>query len=127
MFVFWKVYHLASVRLRDLCLKLDISAELRGKIWTCFEQSLVHCADLMKDRHLDQLLLCAVYIISKASTIISQRFRKLFLVLNVMITQFCMKVIAVRCLSKFQTCPISVLVFCRLFDKQYAVIVSTDI
>lgn len=64
---FRKVYHLASVRLRDLCLKLDISAELRGKIWTCFEQSLVHCTDMMKDRHLDQLLLCAVYIISKIS------------------------------------------------------------
>ncbi|KAF7711357.1 retinoblastoma-like protein 1 [Silurus meridionalis] len=64
---FRKVYHLASVRLRDLCLKLDISAELRGKIWTCFEQSLVHCTDLMMDRHLDQLLLCAVYIVSKIS------------------------------------------------------------
>uniref|UniRef100_A0AAR2JFP2 Retinoblastoma-like protein 1 n=1 Tax=Pygocentrus nattereri TaxID=42514 RepID=A0AAR2JFP2_PYGNA len=67
LFHFVKVYHLASVRLRDLCLRLDISAELRGKIWTCFEHSLVHCPDLMKDRHLDQLLLCAVYIISKIS------------------------------------------------------------
>ncbi|XP_076869913.1 retinoblastoma-like protein 1 isoform X2 [Brachyhypopomus gauderio] len=64
---FRKVYHLASVRLRDLCLKLDISADLRAKIWTCFEHSLVYCTDLMKDRHLDQLLLCAVYIISKIS------------------------------------------------------------
>lgn len=62
---FRKVYHLASVRLRDLCLKLDISSDLRGKIWTCFEHSLLHCTDLMKDRHLDQLLLCAVYIISR--------------------------------------------------------------
>ncbi|XP_048879356.1 LOW QUALITY PROTEIN: retinoblastoma-like protein 1 [Brienomyrus brachyistius] len=62
---FRKVYHLASVRLRDLCLKLDISAEHRGKIWTCFEHSVVHCTDLMKDRHLDQLLMCAVYIVSK--------------------------------------------------------------
>uniref|UniRef100_A0AAQ5XIR4 Retinoblastoma-like 1 (p107) n=1 Tax=Amphiprion ocellaris TaxID=80972 RepID=A0AAQ5XIR4_AMPOC len=62
---FRKVYHLASVRLRDLCVKLDISSELRGKIWTCFEHSLVHSTDLMKDRHLDQLLLCSIYIISK--------------------------------------------------------------
>lgn len=60
-----QVYHLASVRLRDLCVKLDISSELRGKIWTCFEHSLVNCTDLMKDRHLDQLLLCSIYIISK--------------------------------------------------------------
>ncbi|KAM9860284.1 retinoblastoma-like protein 1 [Aulostomus maculatus] len=62
---FRKVYHLASVRLRDLCAKLDISPELRGKIWTGFEHSLVHSTDLMRDRHLDQLLLCSVYIISK--------------------------------------------------------------
>uniref|UniRef100_A0A672ZM96 Retinoblastoma-like 1 (p107) n=1 Tax=Sphaeramia orbicularis TaxID=375764 RepID=A0A672ZM96_9TELE len=62
---FRKVYHLASVRLRDLCVKLDISSELRGKIWTCFEHALVHSTDLMRDRHLDQLLLCSVYIISK--------------------------------------------------------------
>ncbi|XP_063070863.1 retinoblastoma-like protein 1 [Engraulis encrasicolus] len=62
---FRKVYHLASVRLRDLCLKLDISSELRGKIWTCFEHSILQSTELMRDRHLDQLLLCAVYIISK--------------------------------------------------------------
>ncbi|GAB1287128.1 Retinoblastoma-like protein 1 [Apodemus speciosus] len=62
-----KVYHLASVRLRDLCLKLDVSNELRRKIWTCFEFTLVHCPDLMKDRHLDQLLLCAVYIMAKVT------------------------------------------------------------
>ncbi|KAM8866884.1 retinoblastoma-like protein 1 [Synchiropus picturatus] len=62
---FRKVYHLASVRLRDLCSKLDIQADLRGKIWTAFEHCLVHCTELMKDRHLDQLLLCTIYIISK--------------------------------------------------------------
>ncbi|XP_073325249.1 uncharacterized protein [Pagrus major] len=64
---FRKVYHLASVRLRDLCVKLDIPSELRGKIWTCFEHTLVHSTDLMKGRHLDQLLLCSVYIISKVT------------------------------------------------------------
>uniref|UniRef100_F7EWV1 RB transcriptional corepressor like 1 n=1 Tax=Monodelphis domestica TaxID=13616 RepID=F7EWV1_MONDO len=62
-----KVYHLASVRLRDLCLKLDVSNDLRRKIWTCFEFTLVHCFDLMKDRHLDQLLLCAFYIMAKVT------------------------------------------------------------
>lgn len=64
---FRKVYHLASVRLRDLCLKLDLSNDLRRKIWTLFEYSLVHCTDLMKDRHIDQLLLCAVYIMAKVT------------------------------------------------------------
>ncbi|KAJ3596347.1 hypothetical protein NHX12_002755, partial [Muraenolepis orangiensis] len=64
---FRKVYHLASLRLRDLCAKLDISSELRQKIWTCFEYSLVHCTDLLKDRHLDQLLICAVYVMAKVT------------------------------------------------------------
>ncbi|XP_067091164.1 retinoblastoma-like protein 2 isoform X1 [Osmerus mordax] len=64
---FRKVYHLASVRLRDLCVKLDISSELRRKIWTCFEYSLVHCTELMMDRHLDQLLMCAVYVMTKVT------------------------------------------------------------
>lgn len=64
---FRKVYHLASVRLRDLCVKLELSADLRRKIWTCFEFSLVHCTQLMMDRHLDQLLMCAVYVITKVT------------------------------------------------------------
>lgn len=63
-----QVYHLASVRLRDLCVRMDVSSELRGKIWTCFENSLVHSTGLMRDRHLDQLLLCSVYIVSKVSS-----------------------------------------------------------
>lgn len=60
-----QVYHLASVRLRDLCAKLDVSDELRKKIWTCFEYSLVHCPEIMMDRHLDQLLMCAIYVMTK--------------------------------------------------------------
>ncbi|XP_051835806.1 retinoblastoma-like protein 2 isoform X1 [Antechinus flavipes] len=64
---FRKVYHLASVRLRDLCAKLDISDELRKKIWTCFEFSVVQCPELMMDRHLDQLLMCAIYVMAKVT------------------------------------------------------------
>uniref|UniRef100_A0A672KY93 RB transcriptional corepressor like 2 n=1 Tax=Sinocyclocheilus grahami TaxID=75366 RepID=A0A672KY93_SINGR len=70
---FRKVYHLASVRLRDLCAKLDISADLRRKIWTCFEYSLVHCTDLMVDRHLDQLLMCAIYVMTKVFNLLGAR------------------------------------------------------
>lgn len=64
---FRKVYHLASVRLRSLCVQLDISAELRRKVWTCLEFSLVNCTDMMKDRHLDQLIMCAVYVMAKVT------------------------------------------------------------
>ncbi|PNI64003.1 RBL2 isoform 3 [Pan troglodytes] len=64
---FRKVYHLAAVRLRDLCAKLDISDELRKKIWTCFEFSIIQCPELMMDRHLDQLLMCAIYVMAKVT------------------------------------------------------------
>lgn len=60
-----KVYMLMGKRLRELCSMLDISDELRLKIWTCFEHSLVHCINLTVDRHLDQLLMCAIYIIAR--------------------------------------------------------------
>ena len=56
---------LRAKRLRELCATLEISEELRFKIWTCFENSLVHRTDLMVDRHLDQLLMCAIYIMAK--------------------------------------------------------------
>lgn len=64
---FRKVYHLAGVRLRDLCAKLDISDELRKKIWTCFEFSIIQYPELMMDRHLDQLLMCAIYVMAKVT------------------------------------------------------------
>uniref|UniRef100_UPI00358DE562 retinoblastoma-like protein 1 isoform X4 n=1 Tax=Myxine glutinosa TaxID=7769 RepID=UPI00358DE562 len=64
---FRKVYHLASVRLLDLCNKLDVLQELRAKVWTCFEHVLVHCTDLMMDRHLDQLLMCCIYVMAKVT------------------------------------------------------------
>lgn len=63
----WQVYHLASVRLRDLCDRLEIDSELCSKIWTCFEHSLINHIDLMQDRHLDQMIMCAVYVICKVS------------------------------------------------------------
>ncbi|GFN79274.1 retinoblastoma-like protein 1 [Plakobranchus ocellatus] len=66
---FRKVYHLASVRLRDLFDKLGIEDDaLMKKIWTCFEYVMVHHArSLMCDRHLDQLIMCTIYLIAKVT------------------------------------------------------------
>jgi len=60
-----QVYHLASVRMRDLCERLEVDAELCSQIWTCFEHCLMQHTDLMKDRHLDQLIMCSVYVMAK--------------------------------------------------------------
>lgn len=67
---FRKVYHLSAVRLQDLCDRLNIlDVDVCRKIWTCFEHSIVNHTDLMKDRHLDQLILCAVYVVTKVTKV----------------------------------------------------------
>lgn len=63
---FRKLYHLASVRLRDLCEQLYIDdVDLRKKMWTCFEYVLVNHVELMMDRHIDQIIMCAIYVMAK--------------------------------------------------------------
>eukprot|EP00096_Caligus_rogercresseyi_P011166 TRINITY_DN4312_c0_g1_i1.p1 TRINITY_DN4312_c0_g1~~TRINITY_DN4312_c0_g1_i1.p1 ORF type:complete len:832 (+),score=254.96 TRINITY_DN4312_c0_g1_i1:556-3051(+) len=63
---FRKVYHLSYLRLEQLCFSLQITDdEIKRKIWTTFEFTLKQNTDLMKDRHLDQLLMCSLYIVCK--------------------------------------------------------------
>ncbi|XP_046661308.1 retinoblastoma-like protein 1 isoform X1 [Homalodisca vitripennis] len=63
---FRKFYHVASVRMQELCNHLELKeTELRRKIWTCFEHSILEHSELMLDRHLDQILMCAVYVMCK--------------------------------------------------------------
>jgi len=62
---FRKFYNLAFVRMQDLCNSLEISDTDKKKIWTIFEYSIKDRTELMKDRHLDQILMCAIYVICK--------------------------------------------------------------
>lgn len=63
---FRKVYTLANLRLEHLCHGLSIGEEtFKRKIWTVFEHVLKSHTDLMKDRHMDQILMCAMYIVWK--------------------------------------------------------------
>lgn len=62
---FRKVYHLAHLRLDKLCSALEISDDGKRKIWTTFEHALREETHLMKDRHLDQILMCSLYIVCR--------------------------------------------------------------
>merc|ERR1719422_1642207 len=63
---FRKFYHLAHLRMDLLCHSLQIHDEdVQRKIWTTFEYTIMKHPDLMKDRHLDQLLMCSLYIVCK--------------------------------------------------------------
>ena len=64
---FRKFYQLAHLRLKDLCrnLQFNNTSDLLQKIWTLFESAVVEQTSLMKDRHLDQILMCCVYVLCK--------------------------------------------------------------
>ncbi|XP_058178732.1 retinoblastoma family protein-like [Anopheles ziemanni] len=64
---FRKMYHVAYVRLTNLCQNLGLESEITSDqpslIWTIFEFTITKCArQLMRDRHLDQLLMCAIFV-----------------------------------------------------------------
>ena len=65
---FRKFYHLAFVRLQDICSNLGLADEVLKKIWTCLQQAIVnYLEELLKSRHVDQIIMCCVYVVSKVS------------------------------------------------------------
>lgn len=70
-----KFYKLAFVRIDRLATDLDLKANQNlQKIWTTFEYSILHRIDLMKNRHLDQLIMCSIYIFARARNL-STKFK----------------------------------------------------
>ncbi|XP_049298529.1 retinoblastoma-like protein 1 isoform X2 [Anopheles funestus] len=63
-FFFRKMYQVAYDRLCNLCQNLCIDSEVIQKlIWTILEFTITkRSKDLMRDRHLDQLLMCAIFV-----------------------------------------------------------------
>lgn len=62
-----KVCLLGYLRLKELCDLLKVPFSIEQKIWTFFEFCITHRPDLMKDRHLDQIMMCSLYGICKVS------------------------------------------------------------
>ncbi|WKX90609.1 hypothetical protein Q1695_009452 [Nippostrongylus brasiliensis] len=67
MSFFSKLYYLALMRLSDLCERIRIDERGRRMMWTVLEYILQEEHLLLKDRHLDQNLLCIVYVVCKAN------------------------------------------------------------
>ncbi|KAG8185779.1 hypothetical protein JTE90_000760 [Oedothorax gibbosus] len=61
-----KVGRLAYQRLEKLCTDLHVEKEVLANIWTCIEHVLYKKTYLLKDRHLDQLIMCCMFAVSKA-------------------------------------------------------------
>nr|XP_036852420.1 retinoblastoma-associated protein isoform X2 [Manis javanica] len=65
-----KVYRLAYLRLNTLCARLlSDHPELEHVIWTLFQHTLQNEYELMRDRHLDQIMMCSMYGICKVKNI----------------------------------------------------------
>ncbi|XP_018323439.1 retinoblastoma-like protein 1 isoform X2 [Agrilus planipennis] len=73
-----KFYNLAGSRLQHLCELLEFTdIEFHRMIWTVFEHSIREHTYLMKDRHLDQLLMCAVYVVCKVTENVEKGFTEI--------------------------------------------------
>lgn len=75
---FRKFYSLATLRLQKLAKDLDLSTHFQ-KIWTTFEYSIINFVHLMEDRHLDQLLMCSIYIFARVQNL-STKFKDIMTV-----------------------------------------------
>lgn len=64
---FRKVYYLAAIRLTDLCDRIRMDEPIRTRVWTLFEHVLRTETSLMLGRHIDQNLMCCLYITLKIS------------------------------------------------------------
>nr|XP_006811897.1 PREDICTED: retinoblastoma-associated protein-like [Saccoglossus kowalevskii] len=62
-----KVLRLAYTRLQALCKELVVTLDLERFIWTTVEYCVTHRPELLKDRHLDQVMLCCIYGVCKAA------------------------------------------------------------
>uniref|UniRef100_A0A1A9VP38 Retinoblastoma-associated protein A-box domain-containing protein n=1 Tax=Glossina austeni TaxID=7395 RepID=A0A1A9VP38_GLOAU len=71
-----KFYQLAWLRIKELCRELDLHDEVvLKKIWTLFEYSITQKTELMRDRHLDQIFMCAIYLYIKVGEVNGKLFR----------------------------------------------------
>ncbi|KAI9581848.1 hypothetical protein GQX74_010165 [Glossina fuscipes] len=69
-------YQLAWLRIKELCRELDLHDEVvLKKIWTLFEYSITQKTELMRDRHLDQIFMCAIYLYIKVGEVSGKLFR----------------------------------------------------
>ena len=50
-----------------------VNPSLFYRMWTCFEHTLMNVTELMKDRHIDQILMCCIYVMGKVIHFFSEQ------------------------------------------------------
>ncbi|DAZ98330.1 TPA: hypothetical protein N0F65_007137 [Lagenidium giganteum] len=64
---FRKVLSLAASRIHKLGTMLELDAKILNQTWTAIKECLSVQHHLMKDRHLDQIILCSIYGVCKVN------------------------------------------------------------
>ncbi|XP_071439177.1 retinoblastoma-like protein 1 [Hetaerina americana] len=65
---FRKFYHLASMRMQELCKQLAIDdLHVRRRIWTLFEHVVINHTEFLCERHADQIIMCSVYLMCQVT------------------------------------------------------------
>ena len=73
---FRKIYNLIYLRMKNISEKLELNAETLQTIWTVFEHALTEHLSLFHNRHIDQILICSTYLVTKAASM-NITFRKI--------------------------------------------------
>lgn len=60
-----KVMKLAAIRIKNLCERLQLPNHIMGRVYRLIEHILNHETSLFFNRHIDQLILCSLYGVSK--------------------------------------------------------------
>jgi len=68
-----KCLYLAAKRIQDMCLRLLLPSALTQQVWEVAKLVIDSARQLLKGRHLDQILMCSVYGVCKVNQNMSQR------------------------------------------------------
>ena len=61
----FQVYNLAEIRFDTMCNSFHLDENSVRIVWTCFEWIMMKHCHVMKDRHIDQILMCVLYLVCK--------------------------------------------------------------
>ncbi|KAA3453468.1 retinoblastoma-related protein-like [Gossypium australe] len=65
---FSKINKLAAVRINGMVERLQLSQEIRESVYFLFQQILSQRTSLFFNRHIDQIILCCLYVVAKVSS-----------------------------------------------------------
>lgn len=74
---FKKVLSLANVRMQQLFKRMEVPAGIYHHLWFSFVHELIWFPQIIKNRHLDQIIMCTLYGVCRANKLESVTFRKM--------------------------------------------------